>query len=133
MIQSILNSVKKALNIDPSYTVFDEDILMHINSAFGTLKQLGLGPELGFQIEDNTAVWEDFLGTEIRYNEVKSYIFLRVRLLFDPPGTSFLIEAIKEQIKELEWRLNVDREGTDWRDPDPLVPEDVTIFDGGVI
>ena len=133
MIQSILNSVKKTLNIDPSYTVFDEDILMHINSAFGTLKQLGLGPEVGFQIEDDTAVWEDFLGTDIRYSEVRSYIYLRVRLLFDPPGTSFLVTAIENQIKEMEWRLNVDREGTDWRDPNPVVPEDVTSFDGGVV
>lgn len=132
MIQSILNSVKKALNIDPSYTVFDEDILMHINSAFGTLKQLGLGPEEGFRIEDDTAVWSDYLVTENRYNEVKSYIYLRVRLLFDPPGTSFLVEAIKDQIKELEWRLNVEREDTDWVDPNPIdEPAELTVVDGG--
>ncbi len=125
MIQSILDSTKKVLNIDPSYTVFDEDILMHINSAFGTLRQLGVGPEVGFHIEDNTAVWEDFTGVDNRFNEVKSYIYLRVRLLFDPPGTSFLLEAIKEQIKELEWRLNTEREHTDWVEPEPALPLNV--------
>jgi hypothetical protein len=117
MLQSILDSTKKVLSIDPSYTVFDEDIIMHINSVFGTLRQLGVGPGGGFQIVDNTSTWESVIGTDNRYNEVKTYVYLRVRLLFDPPGTSFHIEAIKEQIKELEWRLQAERESTSWVDP----------------
>lgn len=133
MLQSILDSTKKTLGIDPSYTVFDEDILMHINSVFGTLKQLGLGPEAGFAIEDNTSTWDEFIGTDNRFNDVKSYVYLRVRLLFDPPGTSFHIAAIKEQIQELEWRLREEREGTAWVPPITELDEDVVNVDGGVI
>lgn len=134
MIQSILSSVKKTLNIDPSYTAFDEDLLFHINSVFSTLNQLGLGPEGGFRIEDATTDWASFLGNDLRLNDVKTYVFLRVRLLFDPPGTSFLITAMQEQIKELEWRLNAKREAVAWVDPeglDDLLDEDVVI-DGGM-
>lgn len=133
MLQSILDSTKKTLGIDPSYTVFDEDILMHINSVFGTLKQLGLGPEAGFAIEDNASTWDEFIGSDNRFNEVKSYVYLRVRLLFDPPGTSFHIVAIKEQIQELEWRLREERENTAWVAPPTVIDEDVVIVDGGVI
>lgn len=110
MTDSILDTTKKVLGIESSYTAFDLDVLMHVNSALATLNQLGIGPEEGFEIEDATAVWSDFLGTDKRYNPVKTYVYLRVRLLFDPPSTSFAIEAIKNQLQELEWRLNVHRE-----------------------
>jgi hypothetical protein len=120
MEQSILKSTKKILGITDDYTVFDLDILTHINSSFSTLTQLGVGPAAGFMIEDDTAVWADFIGTDdIQYNSVKSYVFLRVRQLFDPPSTSYLISAVERQILELEWRLNVHREETGWTDPDP--------------
>ena len=119
MITSILTSVKKVLNVDESYTAFDEDILMHINSVFSTLTQLGVGPATGFAIEDETATWDAFLGTDPRLNNVKTYVCLRVRMLFDPPTTSYLIDAMKEQIRELEFRMNVYREETAWVDPDP--------------
>lgn len=137
MEQSILTSTKKILGIAEDYTVFDLDIITHINSAFSTLTQLGVGPANGFMIEDATAVWSDFItdvpagsyepstGDDLQYNSVKSYVFLRVKHLFDPPTTSYLIDASERQIKELEWRLNVHREETGWTDPDPGLIEEV--------
>jgi hypothetical protein len=119
MEQSILTSTKKILGIASDYTVFDLDIITHINSAFSTLTQLGVGPALGFMINDDTEVWTDFIADDLQYNSVKSYVFLRVRQLFDPPTTSYLISASERQIQELEWRLNVHREETGWTDPDP--------------
>jgi hypothetical protein len=126
MEMSILNSTKKILGIAEDYTVFDLDIITHINSAFSTLTQLGVGPAEGFMIEDATAVWSDFIGDDVQYNSVKSYVFLRVRLLFDPPATSYLIAAYEKQIQELEWRLSVLREGTEWTGE--LIPN---VLDGG--
>lgn len=114
---SILKSTKSALGIDAEYDHFDSEIVMFINSVFSTLTQLGLGPEVGFMIEDDTATWDAFIGTDPRLNLVKSYVYLRVRLLFDPPSTSYLIESMRTQIQELEWRLNVHREGESWTDP----------------
>jgi hypothetical protein len=120
MEPSILLSTKKILGIAEDYTVFDLDIITHINSVFSTLTQLGVGPPEGFMIEDESALWEDFNTTDdAQYNAVKSYVFLRVRLLFDPPTTSYLIAAFDEQIKELEWRLNAHREEEGWTDPNP--------------
>jgi hypothetical protein len=121
METSILTSTKKILGIPEDYTVFDLDIITHINSAFSTLTQLGVGPPEGFMIEDDSTVWIDFIVDDIQYNAVKTYIYLRVRQLFDPPTTSYLITAFNEQIKELEWRLNVHREETGWVDPDPIL------------
>lgn len=122
MTNSILNSTKKVLGIDASYTVFDVDVLMHINSVFSTLNQLGLGPVAGFSIEDAVPTWSDFIGADDRLSSVKSLMYLKVRLLFDPPTTSFHIAAMKEQIQELEWRLNVVREDDEWVDPEPEMP-----------
>lgn len=110
MTDSILASTKHVLNLEEDYTPFDQDIIMHINSVFFTLNQLGIGPVDGFRIDDDVAVWSDFTGDDIRYDAVKTYMYLRVRLLFDPPQTSYLIQAFKEQREELEWRLNVHRE-----------------------
>lgn len=112
--RSILNTIKKALGLDPSYDVFDTDIVMHINSTFATLSQLGVGPEEGFSIEDDSATWQDFLGL-VETNKllfVKSYMYLKVRLLFDPPTTSFAIDAMKKNAEEYEWRLNVQTENS---------------------
>jgi hypothetical protein len=129
MEQSILTSTKKILGIAEDYTVFDLDIITHINTAFSTLTQLGVGPAAGFMINDDTEVWTDFIANDLQYNAVKTYVFLRVRQLFDPPSTSYLISAFDAQIKELEWRLNVHREETEWVDPNPpdviVDPEDV--------
>ena len=120
MSDSILNSTKKILGIDSDYDAFDPDIMMHINSVFSTLNQLGIGPEDGFAIEDDVATWDTFLGGDLRLNSVKSYVYLRVRLLFDPPTVSYLVEAMKQQVQEFEWRLNVQREGLSWTDPNPI-------------
>lgn len=102
---SILTSIKKLLGITESCTDFDTDIIMHINTVLMTLNQLGVGTE-GFQIEDKNAVWSEFVESN-KLAATKSYVHLRVKLLFDPPLNSAIIEAIKESIKELEWRLNV--------------------------
>ena len=102
---SILTSIKKLLGITESCTDFDTDIIMHINTVLMTLNQLGVGTE-GFQIEDKNAVWSEFIESN-KLAATKSYIHLRVKLLFDPPLNSAIIEAIKESIRELEWRLNI--------------------------
>lgn len=119
MEESILTSVKKNLGLADDYTAFDLDILMLINSAFSTLNQLGLGPVDGFSIEDKIPTWDAFIGTDNRLNSVKTYVSLKVRSAFDPPQTSYLVAAMNEQIKELEWRLNVVREGDTWVAPTP--------------
>ena len=126
MSNSILTSTKKILGIDADYTAFDLDIITHINSALATLTQLGIGPTTGFMIEDATETWEAFLGTDLNLNPVKSYVYLRVRLLFDPPTTSYLMTSMKEQLQEIEWRLNVYREEQFY-----TLPLDSTILDGG--
>lgn len=108
---SILTSIKKLLGISESCEDFDTDIIMHINTILMILNQLGVGQE-GFQIENKDSVWEDFIELD-KYSAVKSYIHLRVKLLFDPPLNSAIIEAIKESIRELEWRLNINAENND--------------------
>jgi hypothetical protein len=132
MSDSILTSIKKNLGVPEDYEVFDPDIILYINSAFATLNELGVGPAEGFMIEDKAAVWTTYLGTDPRLNSVKTYIQLRVRMLFDPPQTSYLVEAMKEQILQHEWRLNVVMEHTIWTDPDP---DDLStsgqVLDGG--
>jgi hypothetical protein len=129
MDTSILNSTKKILNIDPAYTQFDQDILTHINAVFSVLQQLGVGPVGGFFVTDNSATWDQFLATadeQVQLNLVKSYVFLKVRMLFDPPTTSFLLESMNKQIGEFEWRLNVMREETGWTDPNPAPTNEPT-------
>lgn len=125
MSDSILTSTKKVCNIGEDYTVFDQDFIMYINTVLSTLNQLGIGPVDGFVIENDTQTWTDFLGADKRMNQAKTYVHLRVRMLFDPPTTSYHIQAIQEQIKELEWRLNVVREGDAWVDPDPVLVSDI--------
>lgn len=103
---SILGSTKKALGLPEDYDVFDPDVVMHINTTFSTLQQLGVGPDTGFSIEDETTQWVSYLGGNNILNSVKTYMMLKVRMLFDPPATSFLLTAFEKQIGELEWRLN---------------------------
>lgn len=108
--ESILDSVKKNLGIDAAYTVFDPDILTHINSTFFTLNQLGLGPDTVFYVDNKDAIWADYIGTKLYLVAVKTYMFIKVKLAFDPPATSFAISALEKQATEWEWRLNVQRE-----------------------
>ena len=130
MSESILNSTKKVLGIAVEYTAFDEDIIMHINSVFSTVNQLGIGPPEGFEIVDASAVWSDLIGDDTRMNSVKTYTYLRVRLMFDPPTTSYLITSVKTQIEELEWRMNALRESYAWVSPTPE-PQGEDVYDGG--
>jgi hypothetical protein len=104
---SILTSTKKVLGLDESYTAFDADIIMHINTVFADLNQLGVGPSGGFAIENATAAWEDYLEGDSTLNQVKTYMYLRVRMVFDPPNTGYVLASFERQIKEHEWRLNV--------------------------
>lgn len=107
MEESILTSIKKLLNLSEEYTPFDTDIIMHINTVFNILNQLGIGPE-GFRIEDDIATWSSFLKDDVSELEsVKTYIYLKVKLMFDPPLNSSILESTKQLIAELEWRINV--------------------------
>lgn len=105
-MDSILTTIKKLLGIIEADETFDVDIIIHINSAFSTLNQLGVGPEEGFTIRDKTATWNEFID-DSRIENVKTYIYLKVRQVFDPPTNSGLLDAINRQINELEWRMNV--------------------------
>lgn len=109
-MESILTSIKKLLGITEEYEHFDADLIMHINSVFMVLNQLGVGPEECFSIQDEDAIWDDFLQGARYLDTVKSYMYLKVRLLFDPPASSAAIESANRLISEFEWRLNVQAE-----------------------
>ena len=119
---SILISTKKVLNIGTEHSVYDLDTIMHINATFSIINQLGIGPADGFFIEDELAKWEDLQVPANQLSMIKTYIFLKVGLLFDPPGTSFLIEAKNKQLAEYEWRLSLNREALVFN---PAEPEEV--------
>ena len=109
-MESILTSIKKLLGMTEDYTAYDDQIIIHVNSVFMILTQLGIGPEDGFAIKDKEAAWNDFVSDETKLELVKSYVYLKVKLLFDPPSNSSVIESINRQINEFEWRLNVKAE-----------------------
>jgi hypothetical protein len=120
MEESILKSTKQILGVEPTDPSFDLDIMTHINGAFSTLTQLGIGPEVGFVIEDENKKWETFTEVPLHWmSQVKIFIFLKTRILFDPPESAAILAAFERQITELEWRLSTAREGRDWKDPDP--------------
>jgi hypothetical protein len=104
-MNSILDSIKKMLGVEPINEDFDEELVLFINSGFMDLQQLGVGPVDSFSIEDNTKVWTDFLGTDINLASVKPYVFLKVKMLFDPPASSTVLEAFTREISEMEFRL----------------------------
>ena len=108
-MESILDYIKKLLGIADDYDQFDADIIMHINTVFLNMTQLGIGPAEGFFIEDDSAVWSDFVDIDekVQFNAIKTYVYLKVKLLFDPPLSSAVIESTNRMISELEWRLNV--------------------------
>ena len=107
-MESILTSIKKLLGIAEEYTHFDADIVMHINSVFMTLTQLGVGPSEGFYIEDDSTYWEEFIEDPLKLQAIKTYIYLKVKLVFDPGSVgSSTLASYERQIQELEWRLNV--------------------------
>lgn len=109
-MDSILTSIKDLLGITEEYDHFDKAIIAHINTVFMTLNQLGVGPVEGFSIKDASATWSDYLEDMSKFEAVKSYIHLNVKLLFDPPASSTITDVISRQIEQLEWRLNVEAE-----------------------
>ena len=142
MTDSILLATKRTLGLADDYVVYDQEIILHINTVLGTLTQLGIGPELGFMITGEDETWETFIGPgpdgseadyELRYNMVKSYMYLRVRLIWDPPPIGYVLTAWQEQVKELEWRINTAREDIVHPYVPPPPPEDPIdlLFDGG--
>lgn len=104
---SILNSIKKLLGIDPEYDVYDDEITIHINSVFSILHQIGASPTEGFMLVTGDEVWSQFLQNAQHVQMVKTYVYLRVRLIFDPPATAFALTAFEKQASELEWRLSI--------------------------
>lgn len=105
-MDSILNSIKKLLGLSEDYTAFDQDVIMNINSVFMTLSQIGVGPEFPFVITGKDETWDQFLSNINQLESVKMYMFMKVKLAFDPPTSSTVLESYKNQIAELEWRLN---------------------------
>ena len=112
-MDSILTSIKKLLGIGEEYDQFDVDIIIHINSVFTILKRLGVGPKEGFRITGPDEIWSDFILEDDKHFEaVKTYIYQKVKLIFDPPDRTAVLEAYKAQIAEFEWTLNVEAEST---------------------
>jgi hypothetical protein len=134
MEQSILKSVRKYVGVGTDDDAFDSDLIDAINAEFSILHDIGVGPQIGFVIEDDTKVWSDFLDVEedeekmVWLSKVKMAVNLRTRLLFDPPAQSFHLNAMQEQLTEQEWRLSVNRETIAWVNP---APPDVLVVDGG--
>jgi hypothetical protein len=122
---SILDTTKKALGVDADYDAFDVDIIMHINSVFSTLQQIGGGPDNGFSIEDSSTLWSDYLGPDNKHlNMIKSYMYVKVRLLFDiNAATSFVIAALEKQATEFEYRIMMAAENAE------LTPEVIEIVE----
>ena len=111
-MDSILTSIKKLLGIAEDYEHFDQDLIIHINSVLSVLTQLGVGPAEGFSIEDENATWNDFIPEDKRLSSIRSYVYMKVKLLFDPPLSSSVMESMNRMISEFEWRLNVAAEPT---------------------
>lgn len=110
MDESILNSIKKLLGIVKEDTDFDTDIIIHINSILSVISQFGVGPAGGYSITGESERWSDFLKEDKLLNSVKTYVYLRVRLLFDPPSSSAVLESFNRTISEFEWRINLSAE-----------------------
>lgn len=117
MAESILTSTKATLGVPETHTAFDAMLIVYINAVFSRLRQLGCGPDAGYRISDVNDTWEDFFGEGLQLDNVKSYMTLRVRLLFDPPEIGFVLNMIKDELKEEEVRIMIDC------DPDVVVPE----------
>lgn len=108
-MESILTSIKKLLGITEDYKHFDADLVVHINSVFSTLTQLGVGPSEGFSIEDEYAKWNDFIpdADANKINSIKTYMYMQVKIVFDPPTNSGVLKSYEKLIEKFEWRLNV--------------------------
>lgn len=113
MSDSILVTIKKMLGLEDAYTPFDTDVMIFINAALMNLTQLGVGPKEGFTISDYDTKWSDFLTNEVKLGAVKTYVYLKVKMAFDPPTNSFVMDAMKQQAEEIGWRLNVQAESVE--------------------
>lgn len=110
---SILNDIKKLLGIASDYTQFDTDLILHINSVFMVLNQLGIGPAEGFRITSDEETWDQYISNDDNLDAIKTYMHLKVKVVFDPPLNASVMESHKQMISELEWRLNVQHEEED--------------------
>lgn len=133
--ESILNETKKSLGVAEDVLVFDGEIRMHINSALARLNQLGIGPEGGFEVETADQQWDDFLGSNLKLSSVKTFIYLSVKVKFDPPPNSWVATEFQKEIEKLEWTINEAREDDIPIpvDPDDEETEEDLILDGGVV
>ena len=130
-MDSILTSVKKMLGITEEYTHFDSDIIMHINSVFSILTQIGIGPVNGFCISDASSTWDDFMPHNPEIDSIKSYMFLKVKMLFDPPTSGAVMDSMNRTINEFEWRLNFTAEHGHEHDSETIVDNKAFIIDWG--
>lgn len=113
-MESILTSIKLLLGLQEEQKEFDNEIIIHINSVFADLAQMGVGPSKGFYIEDDSAIWDDFISDNLLLHSVKTYMNLRVKVLFDPGSVgSSTLAAYERQISQWEWRLNIAAESED--------------------
>lgn len=125
MDDSILKTIKKMLGLPEDYDAFDQDLIIHINSVFANLHQIGASPPEGFYINDATAKWSDFFEGRMSVQNVKTLVYMKVRLIFDPPATSFAITALENLVKEQEWRLSLEA-----RTFNPDLYKEVVVDDG---
>lgn len=107
IVNSILTTIKKLLGISEEDDSFDTDIIVHINSAFSELNQLGFGPDSGYSIVDETSSWDEILSDSSKLEMVKTYIYLSVRLVFDPPTSASVMNALSKELEKLTWRISV--------------------------
>lgn len=131
MENSILKTVRHLSGLSDVETVFDLDLITGINTSLTTLWDLGIGPSDGFQITGEDEEWADLIGDNVTFNMVQSYLVICVRLLFDPPASSYAIDALERRKTEMEWRLNLRREAIAWADPNPDVESDLVLDGGG--
>lgn len=121
MPNSILEETKQALGLAPDYTPFDAEIIMHINSVLANANQLGIGPDAGLLVVNSSDTWDELIGTELRLNHVKSWMFLKVKMLFDPPAVGYVLTAMEKMITEAEWRIMVAQDDIIHPAPPPVV------------
>jgi hypothetical protein len=129
MAGSILTDTKKALGLAADYTAFDPELIMHINSVLATLNQLGIGPEAGYAIVNSSDSWDELISDEKRLNAVQSYIYLRVKMLFDPPSVGYVLTAMEKMIVEAEWRITVAQDEIVHPPPPPVVVGPIDPFE----
>lgn len=111
-MDSVLTSIKKLLGITEEYKQFDQDLIIHINSVLMVLTQIGIGPSEGISIQDENTTWTDLIPDVSKLEAVKTYVYLKVKMIFDPPTSSSVMDAINRSINEYEWRLNVNADSS---------------------